>query len=97
MIEETSAAEIQVNSDKAVMAVRLKGETPTNGKRTETVPESLVEGGVIMPNHPSVITHPNADTVENTATIKRSAGKGTRLGITWPTPHKLRIKLRLRR
>ena len=75
MKEETSAVEIEVNSDKAVMAGRLKGETPTNGKRTETVPESLVEGGVITPDHPSVTTRLNAGTTENTATMKRSAGK----------------------
>ena len=73
MIEETSSVEIEVNSDKAVMAGRLKGETPTNGKRTGTFPESLVE--VITSVHPSVTTHPNADSVENTATMKRSAGK----------------------
>ena len=57
------------------MADRLKGETHTNGKRTGMVPESLVEGGVITPDHPSVTTHPNADIVENTATMKRSAGR----------------------
>ena len=72
MIEETSAVEIEVNSDKAVMAGRLKGENSTNGKQTETVPKSLVEGGVITPDHPSITTHPNVDTVEN---MKRSAGK----------------------
>ena len=41
MIEETLAAEIEVNSDKAVMAGRLKGEILTNGKQTETVPETI--------------------------------------------------------
>ena len=75
MIEETSAAEIEVNLDEAVMVGRLKGEIPTNGKRIETVPESSVEGGVIMPDHPGVTTHPNAVTVKNMATMKRSAGK----------------------
>ena len=75
MIEETLAAEIEVNSDKAVMVGRLKGEIPTNGKRIETVPESSVEGGVIMPDHPGVTTHPNAGIVETMATMKRSARK----------------------
>ena len=79
MIEETWTAEIEVNSDTAVMASRLKGKIPTNGKRTETVPENSVEGGVITPDHPSVTTHLNVDTVENTSTMKRSAGK-RRLG-----------------
>ena len=67
MIVETLAAEKEVNSDKAAMGDRLKGEIPTNGKRTETFPEISVEAGVI--------THPNAGTVENMATMKRSAGK----------------------
>ena len=71
MIEETSAAEIEVNSDKDVMADRLKDKTPTNGKWTGTVLESLDEGGVITPDHPSVTTHPNVNIVENTATTKR--------------------------
>ena len=75
MREGTSAVEIEVNADRAVVAGRLKGETPTNGKRTATALESLVEGEVITPDHPSVTTHPNADTVENTATMKRSAEK----------------------
>ena len=75
MREGTSVVEIEVNSDKAVMAGRLKDETPTNGKWTGTLPDSLTEGGVITPDHPSVITHPNASTVENMATMKRSAGK----------------------
>ena len=51
MIEEATAAEIEANSAKAVMAGRPKGEIPTNGKRTEIVPESSEEGGVIMPDH----------------------------------------------
>ena len=67
--------EIEVNSDKGEMAERHKSATPTNGKRTGMVLESLVEGGVITPDHPSVITHPNAGTMENMATMKRSAGK----------------------
>ena len=71
----TSTAEIEIISDKAEVAGRRKGETPTNGKRTEIVPESSVEGGVITPNHPSVLTHLNAGIVENMATMKRSAGK----------------------
>ena len=75
MIEEISTVEIEVDPDKAIIVRRLKSVTPTNGKRTRMVQESLVEGGVIMPDHPSVTTHPNADTVENTATMKRSAGK----------------------
>ena len=71
----TSTAEIEIISDKVEVAGRRKGETPTNGKRTEIVPESSVEGGVITPDHPGVLTHPNAGTVENMATMKRSAGK----------------------
>ena len=75
MIEEISAVEIEVDSDKAVMIGRLKSVTPTNGKRTGMVPESLAEGGVITPDRPIVTIRSNAGTVENTATMKRSAGK----------------------
>ena len=75
MIEEISSVEIEANSNRAVMAGRLKSVTPTNGNRTGMVPESLAEGGVITPDHPSVTTHPNAGTTENTATMKRSARK----------------------
>ena len=75
MIEETSTVKIEVNSDKAVMASKLRGKVPTNGKRTETIPESSVEGGVITSDHLGVTTHPNAGTVENMANTKRSAGK----------------------
>ena len=70
-----STAEIEISSDKAEVAGRRKGETPTNGKRTIIVPESTEEGGVISPDHPGVITHLNVGTVENMATMKRSAGK----------------------
>ena len=76
MIEEATAAEIEVNSAKAVMDGRPKGEILTNGKRTKIVLESSEEGGVITPDHPGVTTHLNAGTVENMATMKRSAGKG---------------------
>ena len=62
------------------MAGRRKGETPTNGKRTEIVPKSSVEGGVIMLDHLGVLTHLNAGTVENMATMKRSAEKRH---VTW--------------
>ena len=75
MIEEATTAEIEVNSAKAVMAGKPKGEIPTNGKRTKIVPESSEEGGVIKPNHPGVTTHLNVGTVENMAIMKRSAGK----------------------
>ena len=67
--------EIEIISDKAAVAGRRKGEIPTNGKRIEIVPESSVEGGVITPNHPGIPIHPNVGTVENMATMKRSAGK----------------------
>ena len=92
MIEETLAVEIEVDSDKAVMVGRLKSVTPTNGKRTGTVPESLAEGGVITPDRPIVTTRSNAGTVENTTTMKRS---GRKLGFNWPTAHELRIELGL--
>ena len=72
MIEETLAVEIEVNSERGVMADRLKSITSTNGKQTGMVPESLTEGGIITPDHPGVTTHPNAGTMENMAT---SAGK----------------------
>ena len=62
-----STAEIENISDKAKVASRRKGETPTNGKRTEIVPESSVEGRVITPDHPGVLTHLNAGNVENMA------------------------------
>ena len=55
MIEEATAAEIEVNSAKAVMAGKPKGEIPTNGKRTKIVPESSEEGGVIKPDHRGVV------------------------------------------
>ena len=75
MIEEATGAEIEVNSAKAVMAGRPKGEIPTNGKWTEIVPESSEEGGVTTPDHPGITTDLNVGTVENMATMKRSAGK----------------------
>ena len=75
MIEEAMTTEIEVNSAKAVMASKPKGEIRTNGKRTEIIPESLEEEGVITPDHPGVTTHLNAGTVENMATMKRSAEK----------------------
>ena len=75
MIEEATAAEIEVNSAKVVMAGRPKGESPTNGKRTKTVLESSEVGGVTTPDHPGVTTHLNVGTVENMAIMKRSAGK----------------------
>ena len=55
------------------------------------------EGGVITPDHPSVTTHPNADIVENTTTMKRCAGKRHETRLQLATGHKLRIELRLRR
>ena len=64
MIEEILAVEIEVNSDKAVIAGRLKSITPTNGKRTGMVLESLAEGGAITPDHPSVTTRSNASIVD---------------------------------
>ena len=75
MIEEGTTAEIEVNSAKAVMAGRSKGESPTNGKRIKIIPESSEEGGVSMPDHPSITTHLNVGTVENMAIMNRSAGK----------------------
>ena len=70
-----SVVEIEVDPDKAVMVVRLKSVTTTNGKRTGKVPESLVEGGVITLDRPIVTTRSNAGTMENTTTMKRSVGK----------------------
>ena len=75
MIEEATAAEIEANSAKAVVAGRPKGRIPTNGKRKIIVPESTEEGGVITPDHPGVTTHLNVGTLENMAIMKRSAGK----------------------
>ena len=80
MIEEVTAEEIEANSAKAnsakaVVAGRPKGGIPSNGNRTIIVPESTKKGGVISPDHPGVITHLNVGTVENMATMKRSAGK----------------------
>ena len=75
MIEEATAAEIKANSAKAVVASRPKDGIPTNGKRTIIVPESTEEGGVISPDHPGVINNLNVGTVENMATMKKSAGK----------------------
>ena len=75
MIEEVTAEEIEANSAKAIVAGRPKGGIPSNGNRTIIVPESTEKGGVISPDHPGVITHLNVGTVENMATMKRSAGK----------------------
>ena len=75
MIGEILAVEVEVDSDKAVLDSRLKSVTPTNGKRTGTVPENLAKGGVITPDRSIVTTRSNAGTVENTATMERSAGK----------------------
>ena len=75
MIEEDSVVEIEVGSDEADTVGRPKSVTPTNGKRTGTIPESLVEGGSTPSDRAIVTTRSNAGTVENTTTMKRSAGK----------------------
>ena len=75
MIDEATTAEIETNSAKAVVAGRPKGGIPSNGNWTIIVQESTKEGGAISSDHPGVITHLNVGTVENMATMKRSAGK----------------------
>ena len=72
MEEEDKAAEGEVDSAKADTT---KSVTPTNGKRTETAPESSAEGGVITPDQATVGTQLSAGTAENPATTKRSVGR----------------------
>ena len=59
--------------DKVVMIGGIKSVTLTNGKRTEMVPESSAEGGVITPDQAIVIPRLNVGTAENLATTKKSA------------------------
>ena len=54
------------------MIDRLKSITPTNGKRTEIVPESSMDEGVITSDQAIVVTRSNAGIVENSTTTKRS-------------------------
>ena len=57
------------------MVVRPKSVTPNIGKRTETDLESSAQGGVITPDRAITETQLSADTTENLATTKRSAGR----------------------
>ena len=50
-----------------------KSVTPTNGKQTETVPESSAEGEVITLDQSIATTKLNAGTMENATTMKRNA------------------------
>ena len=50
MIEGISAVEIEVDLDKVIMVGRLKSVTPTNGKLTGTIPQSLAKRRVTMLN-----------------------------------------------
>ena len=72
-MEEILVVEIEANSDRVVMAGRIKRLTPTNGKWTRIVLESLAEGGVILLNQATKIARSNAGIVKNLATTKRSA------------------------
>ena len=56
MIEEDLAVEIEVGSNEVDMVDRPKSVTPTNGKRTGTIPESSIEGGAI-PQGREIVTN----------------------------------------
>ena len=66
MIQKNLAVQIEANSDRVVMAGRLKSVTPTDGKRIAMVAESWQKGE---------LSHQTIHEEGNTVTMKRSAGK----------------------
>ena len=70
MEEEDTVAAGEANTAKAD---KTKSATPTNGKRTDAVLGSLVQGGVILPDPVTAKTQLNAGIAENPATMKKNA------------------------